>query len=85
MKGSGVNLRRGGYLCSVCPVDPCLSPEERKQVLQWLDESEQEFLKAIDDVSTAQRQRMDVVKFAGETDRPVTSGGGPIQPRGSKC
>jgi hypothetical protein len=36
------------------PVDPCLSPEERKQVLKWLDESETAFLKAIDDVSAAQ-------------------------------
>ena len=35
-------------------VDPCLSPEERQQVLKWLDESEKAFLKAIDDVSAAQ-------------------------------
>jgi len=35
-------------------VDPCLSPEEHKQVLKWLDESETAFLKAIDDVSAAQ-------------------------------
>src|SRR5262249_60943 len=36
------------------PVDPRLSPEEREQVLAWLDESETAFLKAIDDVSAAQ-------------------------------